>query len=96
MFLSSIILVLRAAVVAKLVILGILFLTSSVLALRAVVVTKLVKLAILFSIFFILALYTSFLTKSFFTTLLSLFKSTGGGTNLSKFSLSTLFSNFWN
>ena len=45
---------------------------------------------ILSSIFFILALYTSFLTTSFFTTLLSLHKSTGTGTNLSTFNLSIL------
>ena len=45
---------------------------------------------ILFSIFFILALYTSFLTKSFFTTSLSLLKSTRAGTDLSVCNLSTL------
>ena len=51
----------RAAVAAKLVILGILFLASFILALRAVVVVaKSVKRGILSSIFFILALYTSF------------------------------------
>ena len=38
---------------------------------------------ILSSIYFILALYTSFVTTSFFTTPLSLLKSTGTGTNLS-------------
>ena len=76
--------VLRAAVVAKLVILDISPLTSFVLALRLVLVAKLV-----ISGTFILALYTSFLTK-FFTTSLSLFKSTGTGTNLSTSNLSTL------
>ena len=45
---------------------------------------------ILFSIFFILALYTSFLTKSFFITSLSLLKSTRAGTDLSVCNLSTL------
>ena len=60
--------VLRAVVVAKLVILDISPLTSFVLALRLVLVAKLV-----ISGTFILALYTSFLTK-FFTTSLSLFK----------------------
>ena len=50
----------RAAVVAKLVILSILFLTSFMLTLRAVLVAKLVISGILSSIFFILALYTSF------------------------------------
>ena len=40
--------------------------------------------------FFILALYTSFLTTSFFTTSLSLLKSTGRGTNLSTSYLSDL------
>ena len=44
---------------------------------------KLVISGISSSIFFVLALYTSFLTKSFFTTLLSLLKSTGTGTNSS-------------
>ena len=38
----------------------------------------------------ILALYKSFLTTSFFTTSLSLYKSTGTGTNLSVSNLSTL------
>ena len=70
--------VLRAVVVAKLVILDISPLTSFVLALRLVLVAKLV-----ISGTFILALYTSFLTK-FFTT------STGTGTNLSTSNLSTL------
>ena len=73
----------RAVLVAKLVISGISPLTSFVLALRVVLVAKLVISGILSSIFFILALYTSFLTTSFFTTSLSLLKSTGTGTNLS-------------
>ena len=67
----------RAVVVSKLVILGILFLTLFILAFRAAVVTKLVILGILF-------------LTSFFTTSLSLFKSTGTGTGLSISSLSTL------
>ena len=50
----------RAVVVAKLVILGILALTSFILALRVVLVAKLVISGILSSIFLILALYTSF------------------------------------
>ena len=81
---------LRAVLVAKLVILGISPLTSFILALRVVLVAKLVISGILSSIFFILALYTSFLTTSFFTTSLSLLKSTGAGTNLSISNLSTL------
>ena len=54
--------VVRAPVVAKLVILGISFLIAFILALRVVLVAKLVISGILSSIFFILALYTSFLT----------------------------------
>ena len=77
------ILALREALVAKLVVLGISPLTSYILALREALVAKLVISGILSSIFFILALYTSFLTTSFFTTSLSLLKSTGTGTNLS-------------
>ena len=52
--------------------------------------TKLLTLGILFSIFLILTFYTSFLTTSFFTTSVSLLKSTGSGTNLSISNLSTL------
>ena len=58
----------RAVVLAKLVILGILPLTSFILALRALLVARLVISGILyfiFNIFFILALYKSFLTTSF-------------------------------
>ena len=66
------------------------FLTLFILALRVVLVAKLVISGILSSIFFILALYTSFLTTSFFTTSLSLLKSTGTGTNLSTSNLSAL------
>ena len=80
----------RALVVAKLVILGISPFTSFILALVVVLVSKLVISGILSSIFFILALYTSFLTTSFFTTWLSLLKSTRTGTNLSTSNLSTL------
>ena len=67
--------------------LGISPLTSFILALRVVLVAKLVMSGILSSKFFILALYTSFLTKSFFTTALTLLKSTGTDTNLSKSTL---------
>ena len=83
LFLTSFILLLRAAVVAKLIMLGILLLISFILALRVVLVAKLVISSILSSIFFILALYTSFSTTSFFTISLSLLKSTGTGPNLS-------------
>ena len=58
-----------------------------------VLVAKLVISDILSSIFFILALYTYFSTTSFFTTSLSLLKSTGTGTNLLTSNLSTLFFN---
>ena len=58
--------VVRAAVVAKLVIPGILPLTSFILRLRVVLVAKLVISGKLSSIFFILALYASFLMISFF------------------------------
>ena len=51
--------------------------------LREAWVAKLVISGILSSIFLILALYESASTDSFFTTLLSLTKSTGTGTNLS-------------
>ena len=50
--------VVRTAVVAKLVILGISFLISFILALRVVLVAKLVMSGILSSIFLILALHT--------------------------------------
>ena len=79
----------RAAVVAKLVMLGISPLTSFILALREALVAKLVMSGMLSSIFLILASYISFLTTSFFTTSLSLLKSTGTGTNLSTSNLST-------
>ena len=80
----------RAVVVVKLVMLSILFLTSINLALKEALVTKLVISGILSPISLILALYTSFLATSFFTTSLSLLKSTGTGTNLSTSNLSTL------
>ena len=73
----------RAVVVAKLVILGILFLTSFILALRAAAAAKLVISGSLSSIFLMLALYISFWITSFFTKSLSLLKLTGPGTNLS-------------
>ena len=88
--LTSFILALKEPVVANLVILLISPLTSFVLAFRVVLVAKLVTSDILSSIFFILALYTSFSKTSFFTTSLSLPKSTGTGTNLSTSNLSTL------
>ena len=90
LFLTSFILALRAIVVAKLVILGISFLTSFIIALRLALVAKLVISGVLSSICLILALYTYFLTTSFFTTLLSLLKSTGTCTNLSTSNLCTL------
>ena len=62
--------VVRAVLVAKLLLLSIFPLTSFILALRVVLVTKLVILGILSSIFLTLALYSVFLTTSFFTTLL--------------------------
>ena len=71
------ILALRAAVVAKLGILGISPLTWFILALKIVLGAKLVILGVLSSILFILALYSVFLATWFFTTLLSLLKSTG-------------------
>ena len=70
-------------VVVKLAVLDILPLTSFILESRVVLVAKLVISGILASIFLILALYTSFLTTSFFTTSLSLLKSTTAGENLS-------------
>ena len=83
--------VVRAAVAAKLVTLGISPLTSFILALREALTAKLIKLGILSSIFLIVAFYTSFLTTSFFTKINwnSLLKSTGTGTNLSTIYLST-------
>ena len=82
LFLNSFILASREVVVAKLMILDILLLTSFILPLRVVLVAKLVISGILSSIFLILELYKSFLTL-FFTTILSLLKSKGIGTNLS-------------
>ena len=81
MFLTSFILTLRPAVLAKLVILGTSFLTSFFLALTLVLVAKLLISSILFSESLILALYISFLTRSVFTTSPSLLKSTGTRTN---------------
>ena len=52
----------RAAIIAKLVILGISPLISFILALTEVLVAKLVVSGILSSIFLVLALYTSFST----------------------------------
>ena len=68
------ILTLIEAFLAKLIILDILFLTSFTLGLRVVLEAKFLIVGIL--------LYTCFVTISFFTTSLSLLKSTGTGTNL--------------
>ena len=89
MFLTSLILGLRAAVVAKLVILGISILAAFILVLRVILIAKLVISGILSSISLILALYTSFLTTLIFATSLTLFKSTGTSTNLSTSNYST-------
>ena len=80
----------RAVVAANLVILGIWPLISFMLALRVVSVPKLVESGILSSIYFILALHISFLTALCFTASLTLFKSSGTRTYLSKSNLSTL------
>ena len=86
--------VVRAAVVAKLVILSISTLNSFILASREWLVAKLVMPGILSSIFLILAYYTSFLTTSFFTTSRCLVKLTGTCINFPKFNLSTLHFKF--
>ena len=83
--------VVKAVLVAKLVILGISPLTSFILALKLVLVNKLVISGISSSILLILAFYTSFLTTSFFTPSLNSFKATGTGTNLSTSNLSSFF-----
>ena len=67
----------RAILVAKLVILGIFPLTSFIFELAVVLVVTFLIWGILSSIFLILALYSVLLTTSFFTTLLSLLKSSG-------------------
>ena len=90
LLLISFMLALKAASVVKSVTLGILPLTSFILYLRVVFVAEPVTSGILYSIFFISALYTSFLTASFFTTLLNLIESTGTGTYLSTANLSIL------
>ena len=82
--------IVRAALVAKLVVLGIWLLTWFILALREALVPTLVISGILSSMFLILPLYTSFLTTPFFTTSLTLIKPTGKGTNLSLSNLSAL------
>ena len=71
-------------------ILGISFLTPFILAFRVVLVAKLVISGDLSSISLIWALYTSFLTTSFFITLLSLLKWTRISTNLTTSNLSAL------
>ena len=73
------------------VILGISPLTSFILALRVVLVATLVIYGILTSILLIFALNSIFLTSLFFTTLLSLLKSTGAVSNFPISNLSTLF-----
>ena len=75
MFLTSFILALRAAVLAKLVILGISPLILFILSLRLDLVAKFVISDILSSIFLILALHSVFLKTLFFNILLSLLKS---------------------
>ena len=82
--------IVRAALAAKLVVLGISLLTWFILALREALVPTLVISGILSSMFLILPLYTSFLTTPFFTTSLTLIKPTGKGTNLSLSNLSAL------
>ena len=84
----------RKAVVAKLVILGISFLISFMLPLRVVLVAKLAIPGAFTSKCFFLALQTSFLTTSFLTISLSLLKSTGAGTDLSTPNLYTLLLKF--
>ena len=59
--------VVRAEIVAKLIILGSLFLISFILELRVVLVSKLVISDILSSVFLISSLYAFFLTTSSFT-----------------------------
>ena len=86
---TSFILALKEGLVVRLVILGISPLTSFILALREAVVAKLLFYQVFYLQFLILALYTSFLMTLFFTTSLSLLKSTGTGTNLSTSNLST-------
>ena len=71
--------------------LGISPLTSFTFAIKVVLVAKLIMSGIL-SLVFYLSIYISFITTSFFTTSLSLLKSTGTGTNLSTSNLSTLLS----
>ena len=80
----------RAVVIAKSVILGILFLTLFILALREALVVKLAISDILSSVLFILALCTSFFTHLSSFYILSLLQSTGTGTNLKTSDLSTL------
>ena len=89
MLLTLFILSFRVVVVAKLVMLGIWFLTSFILALKVMLVAKLVISGIFSSIFLIWALYTSFLITFFLTALLSLFKTTGTGSELSTYYSST-------
>ena len=81
----------RAVIPVKVVTLGVSSLTRFILALRVVLVAMLLISGILSSISLILALYSVFLTTSFFTTSLSLLKSTGVVSNFLIFSLSILF-----
>ena len=82
--------VIRAVVVAKLLILVISDLTLFILMLRIVLVAKLVLSDILSSMFLTFALYSVCLINSFFTTLLSLLKSAGVVSNFAISNLSTL------
>ena len=86
--LSSFILTLREELTAKLGTLGISPFTPFILALREVLVAKLMIAGILSS--------TSFLTTSLFTTLVSLLKSTGTGTNFQDLISLFYFTNFLN
>ena len=86
----------NAEVVAKPLIPGTSALTSFIFVLRMVLVAKIVISSILSSISLILSLYSVFLTTSFFTTLLSLLKSTGTGANLSAFNYPLYFLNYLN
>ena len=93
--LAKFVLTLREGLIGKLVTLGISFLISFVLVLKVILVAKLVISGFLSSIFLILALYAWFLITSLVTAYLSLLKSIGAGTNLSRSNLSTLLLMTW-
>ena len=82
--------VVRAVVVAELIILSISPLTSLILGIRVVLVTKFVISGILSLIFLILASYSIFLTKAFITNLFNLPKSAKVDYNFPISDLSTL------